>query len=268
MASYARPSSIEETLSLLKRDSWRIVAGGTDFYPMQGDKPIRENVLDVSDLRDLREISVEGDHWRIGGLASWTDVIHHDLPRAFDGLKLAAREVGSIQIQNAGTVAGNLCNASPAADSVPPLLTLDASVELSSQDGRRTLPLGEFITGVRRTAMRPDEIVSAVLIPRAGDDAPGHFIKLGARVYLVISIVMVAAIVEPAGDGTVSRARVAVGSCSPVAQRLPALEAALAGVPFEAAALAEIVRPEHFSVLSPSTMCAHRPATGSRRRRR
>src|SRR4029077_8004802 len=97
---------------------------------------------------------------------TWTDVLHVPLPRCFDALKGAAREVGSVQIQNRGTVAGNLCNASPAADGVPPLLARDAEVELTSSAGPRRMPLAEFIVGNRKTARRVDEILTAVIVPR------------------------------------------------------------------------------------------------------
>src|SRR6185312_12387938 len=107
-------------------------------------------VVDLSALATLRGIRFERDHIRIGGRTTWTDIIRADLPPAFAGLQAAAREVGSVQIQNSGTIAGNLCNASPAADGVPPLVAFDAEVELISQRGTRRLPLAQFITGNRR----------------------------------------------------------------------------------------------------------------------
>ncbi|MDH3265313.1 MAG: FAD binding domain-containing protein, partial [Paracoccaceae bacterium] len=163
-----------------------------------------------------------------GAAASWTEIARADLPPAFDGLKAAAREVGSAQIQNSGTLGGNLCNASPAADGLPCLLTLDAEVELVSARGSRLMPLSGFVTGPRRTALEPGEILAAVNVPRASGAGQGSFVKLGARRYLVISIAMAAARVEAEG-GRILRAALSVGACSPVAVRLPALEAALAG---------------------------------------
>jgi CO/xanthine dehydrogenase FAD-binding subunit len=155
-----------------------------------------------------------------------------------------------MQIQNTGTVAGNICNASPAADGVPALLALDATVELSSAAGRRVLQLGEFILGNRRTARRPDELVTAILVPKPRHArAYATFLKLGARTYLVISIAMVAAVLEVAGS-TVAAARVAVGACSVVAQRLRRLEAELVGRPF-APGLGALVRADHLAPLSP-----------------
>jgi len=248
--AYFNPPSLEDALDLAATPGRRIIAGGTDFYPAQGDRPLRDDVIDIAGLEELRGISEDGEHVRIGAAATWTDLIRTPLPACFDGLKLAAREVGGIQIQNAATVVGNLCNASPAADGVPPLLTLDAEVELRSTSGRRRLPLGDFITGNRATALGDGEIVTAVLVPKAADTALSDFLKLGARSYLVISIVMVATLIVPAGDGTVAEARVAVGACSPVAQRLPGLEAGLAGAPLDAS-LGTRVTPDHLAPLSP-----------------
>jgi CO/xanthine dehydrogenase FAD-binding subunit len=164
-------------------------------------------------------------------------------------LKAAAHEIGSVQIQNRGTVAGNLCNASPAADGVPPLLVLNAEVELASAGGRRQMPLSEFITGNRKTQKKPDEILAAVLIPRQLEDAASVFVKLGARKYLVISISMVAAVVSIDIAGRISHARIAVGSCSTRAQRLQDLEKALVGM--EAYQVAAAVQHEHLRVLTP-----------------
>jgi CO/xanthine dehydrogenase FAD-binding subunit len=208
-----------------------VLAGGTDFYPARVGKALREDILDVSRLDALRGVSRTGEGWRIGALTTWTDVLRQPLPPLFDGLKAAAREVGGVQIQNAGTIAGNLCNASPAADGVPTLLALDAQVELCSAGGVRRLPLAEFVLGSRRTARALHELVTAVRVPPRGPAARSAFLKLGARRYLVISVVMVAATVEVDLHGRVAHAAVAVGACSPVAQRLPGLEQRLLGQP-------------------------------------
>jgi CO/xanthine dehydrogenase FAD-binding subunit len=133
-----------------------------------------------------------------------------------------------VQIQNAGTVGGNLCNASPAADGVPPLLALDARVEIADTAGSRSVALADFILGNRTTALRPDQLLTAILVPKPSRPARSHFIKLGARKYLVVSIAMAAVTLEVEAD-LVNSARVAVGSCSAIAQRLPLLEAALVG---------------------------------------
>ena len=207
-------------------------------------------MVDVSGVTELRGIALESDHVRIGGLTTWTDVLRTPLPRCFDALKAAAREVGSVQIQNRGTVAGNLCNASPAADGVPPLLALNAEVELVSREGKRRLPLADYIVGNRKTLRRPDEVLANILVPRDLDDARSAFLKLGSRRYLVISIVMVAAVVKADGTGLVHDARIAVGSCSAVAQRLTGLERDLRGAK-AAPGFSKLVSAEHLRTLSP-----------------
>lgn len=231
--AYARPSELDEALRLLAGGVWTVLAGGTDLYPATTAQTLRGDVLDIGGIDPLRGIAQTPAHWRIGGRTTWTDVLRAELPPAFDALKLAAREVGSVQIQNAGTVAGNLCNASPAADGVPPLLVLDAEVELTSAAGARTLPLPDFLTGPRRTGRRPDELLTAILVPTRSATGRSAFLKLGARKYLVISIAMTAVRLAVA-DGRVAEAAIAVGACSATAQRLPAVEAALTGRPADA----------------------------------
>lgn len=251
MAAYLRPTSLDAAVQALASRPLTVLAGGTDFYPARVGRPLDDDVLDISAIAALRGIADAGDHWRIGATTTWTDIARSHTPPIFDGLKRAAREVGGAQIQNAGTVAGNLCNASPAADGVPPLLSLDASVELASTDGLTLVPLGDFILGNRRTRRAPGELVTAIRVPKPQDRrAAGHFVKLGARRYLVISIVMVAAVIECDDAGRVSRAGVAVGACSEVARRLPELEAALLGRAADAA-LAERVMPQHLATLAP-----------------
>jgi len=146
-------------------------------------------------------------------------------------------------------VAGNLCKASPAADGVPPLLALDAEVELVSKAGVRRMPLADFIVGNRKTRRKPDELLTSVMVPRELEDASSTFVKLGARRYLVISISMVAAVVQ-VRDRRVLAARIAVGSCSAVARRLRALEGELVGVSV-GDRLSGVVRPDHLALLSP-----------------
>jgi CO/xanthine dehydrogenase FAD-binding subunit len=246
MGTYLRPYCLEEALSALARPHI-VLAGGTDFYPARVGRTIDEDVLDIGGIASLRGITSDEQGWRLGATTTWSELIETDLPPLFDGLKQAAREVGGRQIQNAGTIAGNVCNASPAADGVPCLLALDAEIELAGPAIRR-LPLRQFITGVRRTALAPGELVVAIHIPRPRDTAESAFLKLGARRYLVISIAMAAATLEIV-DGRVAAARLAVGACSPVAERLPALEAALVGANRDV--LAARVDADQLSPLSP-----------------
>ena len=239
MAAYFRPVDLDDALALLARQPLTVAAGCTDLFPATEARALPGDVLDITAIDGLRGIAETPEGWRIGAATRWRDVLAAPLPPGFDMLKQAAREVGSVQIQNAGTVAGNICNASPAADGVPPLLALGAEVELASAMGRRRLALGDFLTGPRRTALVSGEIVVALHVPRAAAAGRSRFRKLGARRYLVISIAMVAARVRADGRGCVAEAALAVGACGPVACRLPAVEAALTGQPL--AAMAETV---------------------------
>ncbi len=247
---YERPATLDKALSSLATGEKAILAGGTDFYPMLGERQPSGPVLDITGLGELRYIKREGDGWHIGALATWTDIVQADLPPAFDGLKLAAREVGSIQIQNRATIAGNLCNASPAADGVPPLLTLDVEIQLSSLSGSRRIALADFIDGYRSTVLQPGELVTAIVIPEESAAGQSSFLKLGARKYLVISIAMVASRLVIGTDGKIANAAVCVGACSEVAQRLRSLENELIGTDVSRG-FSGLVRPEHITGLSP-----------------
>lgn len=249
-ARYLRPTRLDAALDALAAAPMTVLSGGTDHFPARVGPRAPEAVLDIGALDDLRGIVETEEGWRLGARTTWTDVIEADLPPVFDALKLAAREVGGVQIQNRGTLAGNLCNASPAADGTPCLLAMDAVVVLESRAGARHLPLADFLVGYRATARRPDELLTAIEVPRPAGAARSTFLKLGARHYLVISIAMVAATLEVDRDGTARAARVAVGACSATAQRLPALESALVGAP-AAPGIGDRVTPAHLATLSP-----------------
>lgn len=230
--AYARPASQAEALRLVATGGWRMLAGGTDLYPGAGAR-LEGPILDLVAVPGLSGLARD-DGLRIGAATTWADLAAADLPPAAFALQQAARAVGGRQIQLAGTIGGNLCNASPAADGVPPLLALEAEVELLSQAGTRRLALSDFLRGPRQTALAPGELLAAVVIPEAALAGRSAFVKLGARSHLVISIAMVAARLMVRG-GRIAGAAVAVGACSPVAVRLPRVEAALTGAPVVAA---------------------------------
>ena len=254
MGRYYRPQALQDALQILSDRRVSILAGGTDFYPARVGRVIDDDIIDIAAIDGLRGIEEVADGWRIGATTTWSDVVESELPPLFDGLKLAAREVGGRQIQNTGTVAGNLCNASPAADGMPALLSLGARVELASAAGTRFVMLEDFVLGNRRTVLRPGEMLTALHIGRPAATARSHFLKLGARRYLVISIVMVAGVLTVDDGNVVRTARIAIGSCSEVAQRLPALEAALVGRPADER-LTAALRRAHLRALSPIDDC-------------
>lgn len=254
MPAYFRPGTLDEALEICTAQPVTILAGGTDVYPAKaarvgwGDMR-HPDVLDVSSIKGLRGISEEEGKLRLGPLTTWTDLKRAALPPAFAGFQAAARDIGGAQVQNRGTLVGNICTASPAGDGIPCLLTLDAGVELTSLSGRHVVPIGDFLIGYRKTVRRPNEIVTALLIPKPAVGAHGRFLKLGARRYLVISIVMAAAVLSADEDGIATDARVAIGACTPVATRLRALEQALIGARLSDAA--DVVEPEQLSSLAP-----------------
>jgi CO/xanthine dehydrogenase FAD-binding subunit len=246
---YARPSNLDDALGLLADNGARVIAGGTDLYPGAGERPLQGGYVDVSSISTLRGVRFDSDSVRIGATTTWSDIARTDLPPAFDALKVAARDVGAVQIQNRGTIAGNLCNASPAADGAPPLLILDAEVELASCDGTRRLALDVFIKGVRSTLLAPGEVMTAIITPLPSPTMRSAFFKLGARRYLVISIAMVAVALDVV-EGIVRDARIAVGACSAVAQRMRQAERRLIGAP-ASSGLGMLIEADDLAKLAP-----------------
>jgi CO/xanthine dehydrogenase FAD-binding subunit len=228
-AVYVRPQKLEEAVELMSTDTWRILAGGTDIYPSIGASVVKTSFMDLTNVSSLKGFTEDQFCWKIGALATWADLLKTKLPPAFDALKQAAREIGSLQIQNRATIVGNICNASPAADGVPPLLILDASIELTSINGFREVALKDFITGNREIARDNNEIVSCIKVPKIDLGSRSVFKKLGVRKYLVISITMVALKLSIEKNRTIKRATLAVGACSAVAKRLLELEHLLEG---------------------------------------
>ena len=247
---FLRPDTLDEALQTLATTHATILAGGTDLFPAFTGPQLKSPVMDISAIAELKGIRSTPDFFDIGARTTWSEFLAADLPCGFDGLRAAAREIGSIQIQNSATLAGNICNASPAADGVAALLALDAEVILARRNTTRAVLLADFIQGNRRTSRRPDEILTSIRTPRRWENAASSFLKLGARRYLVISIVMVAANLLVATDRRVREAAISVGSCSAKAIRLTALENMLIGKMADAS-IPRLLSPEQFSALSP-----------------
>jgi CO/xanthine dehydrogenase FAD-binding subunit len=237
---FERPSSLKVALNLLAQ-GFLPLAGGTDYYPGKVGKPISESVVDLTGVAALKRLEVVNGHLTMGALTTWRECKEYcsrpESPKILLALSQAAREVGGWQIQNRGTLGGNLCNASPAADGIAALLALDAEVSLVSHrspdvdvDYIRTLPLEQFVLGNRQTALSQDELLLALKLPLLSNKARSAFLKLGHRRYLVISIAMVAVVVDFDQDDVLSHCRIAVGACSKVALRIKSLEVKLLGV--------------------------------------
>jgi xanthine dehydrogenase iron-sulfur cluster and FAD-binding subunit A len=243
--TYLQPASLDEALDLLAEYAGRarIVAGGTDVVVelSRGVRPT-ETLIDITRLGELKYIREEDGELRLGGLTTHNDVLGSTLcvERALP-LAQACAEIGAPQIRTRATVAGNLITASPANDTIPPLLALDASVVLVSRAGERIAPLRECYPGFRRTVMRPDELLREIRIPAMSPNSRGLFVKLGLRRAQAISVIDFALIVTLDGD-RVAEARIALGSLAPTVVRAPHAEAYLAGKPLDTATCAEAGR--------------------------
>ncbi|WP_077034335.1 xanthine dehydrogenase family protein subunit M [Pelomonas sp. KK5] len=226
--NYFRAPHLDSALEQLARRPLRIVCGATDCYAEPGAPSERADWLDISRIDTLRGISRQGDELRIGAATSWDAIDRSErLPAS---LREAARSIGSLQIRLQGTIGGNLCHASPVADGVPALLSLGASVELASLGGVRRLPLEQFLLGRRSTALRPDEILCAVLFDASVADQPSAFVKLANRDGTALAVVSAAVLLRWQPQGVLAQALVAVGGASEVPVRLRSLEAAMEGL--------------------------------------
>ena len=230
---YYSVASLGEALQLLAEHGARarIVAGGTDIL-IELERKLRPGVdtlIDISRVPGLDTIRRHGDGIRLGPLVTHNHLVGSPLIReAAFPLAQAAWEVGAPQIRNRGTVAGNLITASPANDTIPPLWALGATVTLASLDGERTLSLPEFYLGLRRTAMRPDEMLTAIDFPAMGADERGMFIKLGLRRAQAISVVNTAVILRFDGE-RITEAAITLGSVAPTIVHAATAEAYLRG---------------------------------------
>src|SRR5512141_1379950 len=224
------PGSLREALVLLRDEApLTPLAGCTDVYVGFNFGTLRETrYLNLWGLEELRRIEVRGDLLSIGALATHTDLIRSPLVRErLPILSAAAREIGGVQIQNRGTLGGNIANASPAGDTLPVLAAADAVLVLQSADGLRRVPFNAFYTGYRQSVRRPDELIATVEIPAV--EGPQWFRKVGTRAAQAISKVVFAGIRAP-------RPRIALGSVAPTVVRVPRTEDVLSrGAPVEEA---------------------------------
>jgi carbon-monoxide dehydrogenase medium subunit len=232
---YINVSSLTEALTLLNHHGSRarIIAGGTDVLLEleRGLRPDVDTLIDISRVAGLDSITMEGDQIRLGPLVNHNHIVASEVivKRAFP-LAQASWEVGAPQIRNRATVAGNLITGSPANDTITPLMALSAMVTLTSLSGERTMPLSSFYTGLRRTVMRPDEILTGITFRALDEYDHGMFIKLGLRRAQAISVVNVAAVVRVV-DGRVTETAITLGCVAPTIIRVPKAEVFLYGQP-------------------------------------
>jgi CO/xanthine dehydrogenase FAD-binding subunit len=261
----AHPTTLDEAFDALEQmPAAQLLAGGTDFVVEVNFGHRRpEAVVGLRRVAELKGWRRDGGELVLGAGLTFTE-IETQLVEELPALAAAARTVGSPQMRNAGTLGGNLGTASPAGDSLPVLAALDAIVVLASRDGDRSLPMAEFVTGVKRTALRPGEIIREVRVPRLR--GPQQFLKVGTRNAMVISIACAAVVVDLDGRTV----RCGLGSVAPTPVRAAEAEAFIAGEldwngPLRAPAAA-VARFGELAAAASSPISDHRGSAAYRRR--
>jgi carbon-monoxide dehydrogenase medium subunit len=220
-----QPRELQEALEMKKkyRENAKVLAGGTDLLVLMKDQKLKaETVMSLRGIRDLNFIRVEnGSGVILGSLATHGAVAASPIiQEKFPDLAEACAEVGAAQIQNLGTVCGNMCNASPAADAAPPLLLLDATLRLASTSGERSVSIHDFFLGPRQTVLQADEILKEIFIPQTMGRRGATYLKLGQRKAMEIAIVGIGVAVHLNGsDHEVTEFRIAMGSVAPTPLR-------------------------------------------------
>lgn len=241
-----RPANLAEALTLLAQygPDGKLLAGGTNIVvELRDGRHNCKSLVDLSHLKELRGISQQDGHIVIGGGTTITELIDHPLIVSHAGiLRDAARLFASPLVRNRATVAGNLVDASPAADTAPPLLALNAEVQLMSQAATRWVKLEDFITGVRKTLLQPGELMVAIRWPVPSARSAGAYTKVGLRKADAISVLSAAVMVELDDAGLCKQTSIALGAVAPKPFRARAAEALLIGKVLDPVLIAEAAR--------------------------
>ncbi len=230
------PQTLDEALDMLHRNGagLKIVAGGSDVIVQLRDGIIQTNMLmNIFSLKELRFIRLADGLVRVGSLSTYSDIVRSEtIQRHGCVLAEAARQIGAAQLQNTATIGGNLGNASPAGDSLPPLYALDATVVTRSRSANRRIPIDKFFVAYRKTAARNDELIEEVDFTPLGPNDRGSYMKLGLREANAISIVDVAVVLKGRKpDNSFDEVRIAMGAVAPTIRRATRCEQELAGKP-------------------------------------
>lgn len=227
------PRTLEEALTLLQhhQKDITIVAGGSDIIVQLRDGVIKtERLLNILSVKNLRFIEEKNGRVRIGSLSTYGDIIRSKQTRKHAWILVeAAKQIGAAQLQNTATIGGNLGNASPAGDSLPPLYALGATVVTRSTSGRREIPIERFFVGYRKTALNPDELIEEISFEGLTRNDAGAYLKLGLRKANAISIVDVALALRGKRRDSYGDVKVALGAVAPTILRSHSCEQALIG---------------------------------------
>ena len=259
------PRSLEEALKLMEVPEAKPIAGGTNLIiDLRGGACEARNLVDLTQVKELDYVREADGRIRIGAMTHHSDLVASDLIKSKAPLlSEAANLVGSVQIRNLGTVGGNVCNASPGADTATPLLSLGAEAKIVSSEGERTIPLSEFFTGPKRTALKAGELLTEISFPTPPKGSGGAFQKLGRRKGCTLSLINTAVYIEIDG-GICKEARVAVGACAPTPVRIPDVEDVLKGKKIDSAVIDE-VSSACYGLVQPSQRAHSRASEGYRR---
>ncbi len=240
---YEAPDSLDQAVALLAAADGeaRVLAGGTDLLVQMRSGLIEPGlVVDIKKIDELRSIGEEAEGWRLGATVTGAEIGEHAaLKSAWPGVCEAIELIGSTQVQGRATVGGNLCNASPAADSVPALIAAGARASIAGPGGRRELAVEEVATGPGQTALTPGEIVVSLLLPKAPAATGDAYLRMIPRTEMDIAIVGAGVCLTMDGD-TCSAARVALGAVAERALLVPEAAQALVGTSLDEAAMAAL----------------------------
>ena len=239
---YLAPSTVEDAVRALATPGARPLAGGTDLLVQLRSGRTRPAVLvDLKRIAAATGVRAEGGGFVIGAATPGAEIGEHvALARAWPGVVEAASVIGSVQIQGRATLAGNLCNASPAADSVPALIAARALCVIAGPAGRRELPVEAIASGPGRTSLAPGEFVLEIRLPPRSARAADAYLRLIPRTEMDIAVVGAAVNLWLDAGGTITKAHVALGAVAPTALLVPAAGAALVGKRLDDAALAAL----------------------------
>ncbi len=231
--TYIRPQTLDETLHLLAQPQKRsrLLAGGTDLMiRLRYAAPDFDRIIDISRLPELKIIAREEDSIHIGASVTYTEILESALLQDLTPFFVAAaRQIAGPQIRNQGSIGGNIVNAAGGADMLPPLVCLDATVQLASKQGQRSLLLTDFIEQPHRTRIRPEEVLTRIIFPAPQPETNAVFIKLGRQRTKAISRITIAAMGRTDARGRISFMRFVPGAIAPRVQRFTAVEERLLG---------------------------------------